>query len=48
MINKIMYGASTKFIEEYEKCVKDWIKNNKHKHKTSFDTRITIPCNENK
>lgn len=48
MINKLMYGASAKFIEEYEKCVKDWIKKNKHKHKISFDTRITIFCNENK
>lgn len=46
MINKIMYGASAKFIEEYEKCVKDWIKNNKHKHKTSFATCINIPCKE--
>ena len=46
MINKIMYGASSKFIKEYEKCVKDWIKKNKHKHKTSFNTIITISCKE--
>ena len=44
MINKIMYGASSKFIKEYEECVEDWIK--KNKHKTSFDTVITIPCEE--
>ena len=46
MINNIMLCANAKFIEEYEKCVEDWIKKNKHKHKTSFNTIITIPCKE--
>ena len=46
MINRIMYGASAKFIEEYKKCVEDWIKKNKHEHKTSFGTLITISCKE--
>lgn len=46
MINNIMWWASAKFIEEFEKCVENCIKKNKHKHKTSFDTVITIPCEE--
>ena len=39
-----MWCASAKFIKEYEKCVEDWINKNKHEHKTSFDTLITVPC----
>lgn len=41
-----MWCAGAKFIKEYEKCLKDWIKKNKHEHKTSFDTFITISCKE--
>ena len=39
-----MWYAGTKFIEEYEKCLEDQIKKNKHKYKTSFSTFITISC----
>lgn len=41
-----MWYAGAKFIEEYEKCLEDWFKKNKHKYKTSFNTFITIPCKE--
>ena len=43
--NSINY-LNTFSIKEYEECVEDWIKKNKHKHKTSFNTIITISCKE--
>lgn len=39
-----MWYAGAKFIKEYEKCLEDWFKKNKHEHKTFYDTFITIPC----
>ena len=41
-----MWCAGAKFIEEYEKCLEDWIKKNKPKHKTSYNTLITGYCKE--
>ena len=41
-----MWCASAKFIKEYERCVEDWIKKNKHEHNVSVETLITNLCKE--
>uniref|UniRef100_A0AAU8MHT2 Uncharacterized protein n=1 Tax=Geladintestivirus 5 TaxID=3233137 RepID=A0AAU8MHT2_9CAUD len=43
-----MWYASNKFIKEYEKCLKDWFKKNKHEHETYFNTSDIFLCKKNK
>ena len=36
-----MWCTGAKFIKEYERCIKDWIKKNKHKRNVYGETLIT-------